>query len=298
MCEAAAPPRWNLACRIDDLLTEGLSISLSFSAPSARFADEVLDIACKATRDAAPRPIALRRLVDLVSTRDRTLTGGRCCPRGSALAVSRAICTAGCPCSRAHRSGPPCPAPVSEKTAGALRRALFLDTCIFSSSRHLLPGYAHWASYHPLDGHAGSLGVPWLVPWAGRFNLCAPWSPDDRTASRCLFRARGAVNSAVLPVLRWCYRLPLGPVPLALVHSACVVACPAVMMHRCFFFRTRQRTASARSTGQPSARQDALTMISRLLPHRRTPQSRALLGSAGPWTMTCQPLQTRRSYHS
>ena len=47
-----------------------------------------------------------------------------------------------------------------------------------------------------LDDHAGSLGVPWLVPWAGRFSLCAPWSPDDRTASRCLFRARGAVNSA------------------------------------------------------------------------------------------------------
>ena len=82
--------------------------------------------------------------------------------------------------------------PLSESMAGALRRALLLDTCIFSSSRHLLPGYARWASYHPLDDHA----VPWLVPWAGRFNLCAPWSPDDRTASRCLFRARGAVNSA------------------------------------------------------------------------------------------------------
>ena len=196
MCEATAPARWNLACRIDDLLAEGLSISLSFSTPSARYADEVFDIASKATRDAAPRPVALRRLVDLVSTRDRTLTGGRCCPRGSALAVSRAICTAGCPCSRAHMSGAPCPAPVSESMAGALRRALLLDTCIFSSSRHLLPGYARWASYHPLDDHAGSLGVPWLVPWAGRFSLCAPWSPDDRTASRCLFRARGAVNSA------------------------------------------------------------------------------------------------------
>jgi hypothetical protein len=127
MCEATAPARWNLACRIDDLLTEGLSISLSFSTPSARYADEVFDIASKATRDAAPRPVALRRLVDLVSTRDRTLTGGRCCPRGSALAVSRAICTAGCPCSRAHMSGAPCPAPVSESMAGALRRALLLD---------------------------------------------------------------------------------------------------------------------------------------------------------------------------
>ncbi len=45
----------------DDLLTEGLSISLSFSAPSARFADEVFDIACEVTRDAVPRPVALRR---------------------------------------------------------------------------------------------------------------------------------------------------------------------------------------------------------------------------------------------
>ena len=97
------------------------------------------------------------------------------------------------PCSQVW---PPCLAPVSENTASALRGALLLDTCIFSSSRHLLPGSAHWASYHPLDDHAGSLGVPWLVPWAGRFSLCAPWSPDDRTASRCLFRARGAVNSA------------------------------------------------------------------------------------------------------
>ena len=73
MCEAAAPPRWDLACRIDDLLTEGLSISMSFSVPSAHFADEVFDIACEVTRDAAPRPVALRRLVDLVSSRDRAL---------------------------------------------------------------------------------------------------------------------------------------------------------------------------------------------------------------------------------
>ena len=102
----------------------------------------------------------------------------------------------------------------------------------------------------------------------------------------------------VLPALRWCYRLPLGLVLPALAHSAGGVACPAVMMHRCSFFRTRQRTASTRSTGQPSARQDALTIISRLLPHLRTPQLRALLGSVGAWTMTCHPLRTRCSYHS
>ena len=99
----------------------------------------------------------------------------------------------------------------------------------------------------------------------------------------------------VLPALRWCYRLPLGLVLPALAHSACVVACPAVMMHRCSFCRTRQRTASTRSTGQPSARQDALTTISRLLPHLRTSQLRALLGSAGAWAY--RPLRTRCSFH-
>jgi hypothetical protein len=125
MCEATAPARWNLACRIDDLLTEGLSISLSFSTPSARYADEVFDIASKATRDAAPRPVALRRLVDLVHPRPHAHWGemlpARQCPccfpshlysRMPVLPCSHVWCPVPSPCvGKYGRSPSSCLAP-------------------------------------------------------------------------------------------------------------------------------------------------------------------------------------------
>ena len=100
----------------------------------------------------------------------------------------------------------------------------------------------------------------------------------------------------VLPALRWCCRLPLGPRPPALALSACAVAYPAATIHRCSCSRTRQRPASARSIGQPFARRGAWMMISRLLPRVCTPQPRVLLGSAGAWMF--RTMRTRCSYHS
>ena len=159
--------------------------------------------------------------------------------------------------------------------------------------------------------HTGPAIIPLTAtqgPWASHgssrglaASTCA--RPGPLTTGLRLDACSGPGAPLTLPVrpaLRWCCRLPLGPVLLALAHSACVVACPAAMILRCSFFRTRQRTASTRSTGQPSARQDALTIISRLLPHLCTPQprDRALLDSAGARTMTCHPLRTRCSYHS
>ena len=140
-----------------------------------------------------------------------------------------------------------------------------------------------WASHGPCHGLAAS--------------VCARPGPQTNRLRRGACPGPGAPSTLpVLPALRWCFRLPPGPVLLALAHSACVVACPAVTMHRCFFFRTRQRAASARSIGQRSARRGALTMTSRPLPHLHTPQPRALLGFAGAWT--CRPMRTRCSYHS
>ena len=235
------------------------------------------------TRDAALQPVALRRLVDLVASYDRTLTGGLCRPRGSALAASRAISTAGCPCSRAHKSGAPCPAPVSEGTAGALRRALLLDTCLFSSSSHLLPGFSHWASFISATTRQGL----WASPGSCHgLAASACVRPGPRTARLRLGACPGPGAPStllVLPALRWCCRLPLGPRPPALALSACAVAYPAATIHRCSCSRTRQRPASARSIGQPFARRGAWMMISRLLPRVCTAQPRVLLGSAGAW---------------
>ena len=88
MCEAFAPARWNLTCRIDDLLKEGLSVSLC---------------------DAVLQPVALMHLVDLVASCDRT-RGSRAI--SNLLLRSQVRRPLSSPCVGKDSGGPPpCPAP-------------------------------------------------------------------------------------------------------------------------------------------------------------------------------------------
>ena len=125
-----------------------------------------------------------------------------------ALAVAAAVRNVCCPCgSRARLGHGDCAPAITPDLASRLRRAFALDTNLFCSPAHIVPGFCSWGCFDSRAREVGSAGNPWKLPWAGRFSLAAPWLPDGATlAGRCIRRAAAAVRSPrptrILLVLR------------------------------------------------------------------------------------------------
>jgi hypothetical protein len=197
LCNSAEPLRWNLAWRVDEIISEGLIIPDRFSMTRERLV--VAAHAC-ARRLASPSHLwgpAVRRLLVAASRLSYPSDGYASRPCELAKFAVRAYHLAKCPCGVVGRSDHVlCSVPVSAPVTEVLRRSLGLDTCLFTSPRELPAGFEYWTSFNAPDLDTGSLGNPWLTPWTARRSLCAPWSTDDCTWSRCLSRAKAATLSA------------------------------------------------------------------------------------------------------